>query len=194
MANDETISELAEREADETFASITDLDSISDTTVVGVTFLLSAIGVWTSFALDRFPDGSSAERLFVVLSVLCVGTIGCSLYYLIGSLFPRYFYTDNVGSTFLPSPFPLLNRSTAAADQFDGQTDLESSFEDWLDTYHGEVVVEDNAEFQFARFHNYKHVARIKAKNIAYGLAWLRISVFLFVLVIAFGLLAPYFR
>lgn len=191
--DDETISELAKREADETFESITDLDSISDTTIVGVTFLLSAVGVWTSFALNRFPSDSSPERLLVTLTGLCIVTIGCSLYYLIGSLFPRFFYTSDVGTTFLSAPFPVPNRDTATADQFIDEDELKSSFEGWLDAYHSETVVQDATDFQLARFHNYKHVARIKARNTAYGLAWLRISIFLFVLIVVFSLLAPYF-
>ena len=53
MALDDNDRALTKQEANDTFSSITVPDSICDTTIVAITFLLTALVGWVGFALPR---------------------------------------------------------------------------------------------------------------------------------------------
>lgn len=192
---------IARQEADETFQSISDLDNISDTMFVAITFLLTGVATWTGFAFDRLAGDPVLQWLYVVLAIGCVLSIVGSVFFLAASLTPRGFYGRVVGERFLDHRW-LLWRNDDPVDvetyreNREGVTDeaeLARRYEDWLDDYDPGVELTSRESFEFSRLLNYKVVARIKARNTAYGVAFLRIAITLFVVLVVLGLIGPHF-
>jgi hypothetical protein len=195
---DDDSTAIASQEADETFQSITDLDSISDTIIVAITFFLSALGVWTGFGYDRLSQLPRVQLVFGVLAALCLIATVLSIYYLSRSLFPRAFYGTDVGQAFLERPWlPFFSADNAGLSTFehaaevDDTDDLDREFEIWLDRYHPDADIESYADFERLRLFNYKYVARIKALYTARGIAYLLLAVVLLLLLAVLTLVAP---
>ncbi|WP_435067758.1 hypothetical protein [Haloplanus sp. C73] len=174
---------IASQEADETFQSITDLDSICDTMIVAITFLMSALGVWTGFGYGRLSGFPRVQLVFGALAALCMLATVLSVYHLSRSLFPRAFYGADVGAAFLDRPWvPFVGADSLDLSQFEHAADvddveaLDREFEAWLDRYNPDIDIETHAQFERARLFNYKYVARIKALHTARGIAYLRIA------------------
>lgn len=197
--SEDTNGEIAEAEADETFRSISNLDSISDTAIVGITFLLAALGTWITFAYSRLAGMLWAQGLFVALGVLCVLMIVLSISFLTDALAPRKFYGEGVGQRFLDHRWLVwrnddpvdLQRYSRDGD-IETPADLEDAVESWIDDYDQDTTVDSKTAFEYARLLNYKVVARQKARNTAYGMAFLRIAVVALAGLIVVGLLAPF--
>lgn len=199
---DDEIREIAQSETDETFQSITDLDNISDTTTIAITFLLAAIASWTNFAVGELDGDLFLQGVFIALTGLTLITIGLSMNYLARSLFPRSFYGNDVGKPFLIHSWRPWDRTQEQEvkqfeyldDEGKDAEDRRAAFEKFLETYGEPTEIEDHTDFLLARLFNYKRVAQLKAMNTAYGLAWLRIAVVLFILTALVTLIIPYFR
>lgn len=187
---------IARDEADETFRSIANLDNIGDTAIVGITFLLAALGTWVTFVYPRLWGLPRLRALFVVLVLASVAATLASVYYLVDSLAPRRFYGADVGDRFLDHKWvPWLNDDPAEIERFDRKDietpeDLEHAVTEWIEEYDGDTTIDSEDAFQYSRFLNYKLVARHKARNTAYGMAFLRLAVMSLGLLIALGLLA----
>lgn len=195
MTRREELAAIALAEADDTFQSITDLDSICDTTLIAVTFLLAAIATWTAFAFGRLASTTWVQYLFAFAVVSTVVIVALSVNQLIRALFPRAFAGQAVGERFASGR--LLNWRQEAPDtdfqwfeqvtQKQDESNLEIELEEWLDDY-APSEVDDIDSYQFARMFNYKTVARRKAHHTARGLAWFRVSLIAFLLVVVLGL------
>lgn len=190
---------IARQEADETFRSITDLDSIADTMFVAITFLLAALATWTSFAFGRLSGSVYLEGIYIVLVIVCALLIAGSVFFLSISLAPRGFYGENIGERFLDHSWLLWRNDDAVgyrefADRrgdIAEEADLRNEYEQWLDQYDPDTTLSSRESFEFSRLLNYKTVARAKARHTAYGIALLRIAVILLVLLILVTLLGP---
>lgn len=191
---------IARQEANETFQSITDLDEIADTMFIAITFLLAALASWTTFAFDRVDGIPLIEQAYIVFAVSCAGMISVSVYFLASSLSPRGFYGQSVGQKFLNHQW-LLWRNQDPVDvemyhtrrqNIDSEADLKAQYEEWLDEYDPGTSISSRESFEFSRLLNYKYVARQKARNVAYGVALLRIAVILLAIIIFVSLLAPF--
>ena len=192
--------EIARDEAEETAQSISNLDNIGDTAVVGITFLLAALGTWAGFVYNNITAVPQLRILFVAIASLSVGTTVLSMYFLAESLVPRQFYGDGVGDRFLNHRWLLWrNDDPAGIDGFERHGDIESpsdlkdTVEDWIEEYDGETAVDSEEMFIYSRLLNYKLVARHKARNTAYGMALLRIAVVCLGVLILVGLVASLF-
>ncbi|MFC6864372.1 hypothetical protein ACFQGE_13000 [Halomicroarcula sp. GCM10025817] len=197
--SEDTNGEIAKAEADETFRSISNLDSISDTAIVGITFLLAALGTWITFAYNRLAGLLWAQGLFVALGVVCVLMIVLSITFLTDALAPRKFYGEGVGQRFLDHRWlvwrnddPVDLQRYARSGDIETPADLEDAVESWIDDYDQDTTVDSKTAFEYARLLNYKVVARQKARNTAYGMAFLRIAVVALASLIVVGLLAPF--
>lgn len=193
--NGEDRERIARREADDTFDSITDLDSICDTNLIAITFLLTALSSWTAFAFEHFDRIRQSDLLFGVyaaLVVLCALSIAASVTYHVKSLAPRGFYGEALGKPFLEHWWEIPTRGdTADADGYESRIadvsdaeELTAEFESWLDEYAPALTIDSAREFEIVRLFHYKAAARIKAKYTAYGVSLLRVSVALLVSVI----------
>lgn len=189
---------IARQEANETFRSITDLDSISDTMFVAITFFLAAVATWTTFAYGRLDGMETVQSVYVGLVILCVVTITACVVFLSLSLSPRGFYGDAVGDRFLGHPVLLWrNDDPGNLREFRdkrrtvrSEDDLASAYEDWLREYDPGTTLSSRESFEYSRLLNYKLVARIKAHNTAYAVALFRAATLLFATLIVFSLLA----
>lgn len=185
---------IARDEADETFESIANLDNIGDTAIVGITFLLAALGTWTTFIYPALEGHPAVRVLFVLLVVISVLATIASVYYLVNSLAPRQFYGGNVGERFLDHHWiPWLNDDPVNLERFsrteiDSPADLEGAVEGWIDRYDADTRVDSEEAFVYSRLLNYKLVARHKARNAAYGIAFLRLAIVVLGLVVIMGL------
>ncbi len=190
---------VARIEGEETFQSISNLDNIGDTAIVGITFLLAALGTWVTFAYPRLSSTPVIRGAFVLLALASVAATLASMYYLVDSLAPRRFYGDGVGDRFLDHKWlPWLNDDPTDLDRFsrteiDSPADLERAVEEWIDGYDEDTEIDSEAAFQYSRLLNYKLVARHKARNTAYGMAFLRLAVVCLGLVITVGILGGVF-
>lgn len=186
---------IARNEGDETFQSIANLDNIGDTAIVGITFLLAALGTWVTFAYPRLSETPGVRAGFILLALASVAATLASMYYLVDSLAPRRFYGDGVGDRFLDHKWlPWLNDDPTDLDRFsrteiDSPADLRAAVEVWIDEYDEDTNIDSEAAFQYSRLLNYKLVARHKARNTAYGMAFLRLAVVCLGLVITVGIL-----
>lgn len=198
MPSAEELESIALAEADDTFQSITDLDSICDTTLIAVTFVLAAIATWTAFAFDRLSSSRWLQALFVVAVILTVLVLALAVNQLVRALFPRAFTGSRVGERF-PSGHLLRTETqgpSVGIARFDeviqeDDPDLEAELEDWLDEYTADGVT-DERDYRLARLFNYKIVARQKARHTARGLAWFRISLVMFLVVAIIGLVGGF--
>lgn len=186
--------DIARDEADETFKSIANLDNIGDTAIVGITFLLAALGTWTTFIFPELEGYPRIRLFFVLLVVISVLATIASVYYLVNSLAPRQFYGEGVGERFLDHQWiPWLNDDPVDLERFsrteiESPQDLETAVERWIDRYDGDTRVDSEEAFVYSRLLNYKLVARQKARNAAYGMAFLRIAIVVLGLVVITGL------
>lgn len=186
---------IARQEAADTFQSIANLDNIGDTAIVAITFFLTALGTWVTFA---YPHLAANPPLRVVVVTITIAAVICtvgSIYYLVASLAPRRFYGSGVGDRFLEHPW-LLWRNDDPADlerfsrgEIETVDDLEAAVETWVDDYDQDAQVDSETAFAYSRLLNYKLVARHKARNTAYGLAFLRLAVVFLGLLIVLSLL-----
>lgn len=190
---------IARQEADDTAESIADLDNISDTMFVAVTFLLAALATWTTFAYGRLDGAPTLKTLYVALAVLCVAAVTGCVVSLSLSLSPRGFYGRAVGDRFLDHPWLLwrnddpggIEEFRARRDRVGSTDELRESYEEWLDRYDPGADVTSREAFEFSRLLNYKLVARIKAHHTAYAVALFRIATVVFALVIVLSLVVP---
>jgi len=185
---------IARSEGEETAQSIANLDNIGDTAIVGITFLLAALGTWVTFAYPRLSSTPAIRGAFIILALASVAATLASMYYLVDSLAPRRFYGDDVGDLFLDHKwFPWRNDDPTDLGRFnrteiDSPADLRTAVEEWIDDYDEDTTVDSEEAFQYSRMLNYKLVARHKARNTAYGMAFLRLAVVCLGLVIAVGI------
>jgi uncharacterized membrane protein YkgB len=191
---------IARDEAAETAQSISNLDNIGDTAVVGITFLLAALGTWVGFVYSNVAAVPQLRVLFVAIASLSVVATVLSMYFLAESLVPRQFYGDGVGDRFLDNRWLLWrNDDPAGINGFERHGDIESpddlqdAVEEWIEEYDGETTVESEEMFIYSRLLNYKLVARYKARNTAYGMALLRIAIVCLGILILVGLVASLF-
>lgn len=185
---------IARAEADETFESISNLDSIGDTAVVAITFFLTALGTWVTFAYPRLAATPGLRVVVVAITIAAVVAALGSVYYLVDSLAPRRFYGDGVGERFLDHRW-LLWRNDDPADlerfsrtEIESPEDLKRAVESWIDDYDQDTRIDSEAAFAYSRLLNYKLVARHKARNTAYGMALLRLAVVFLGLLIVLAL------
>lgn len=186
---------IARQEANDTFQSITDLDSIADTMFIAVTFLLTAVATWTAFAFDQLEAVAGFQELYTLLIIACVLSVAASVFFFSISLVPRSFYGSSVGSPFLTHRWllwandDLTESDWYRLDSVSEEEDIKRKYEEWLEEeFAPDVGLSSRATVEFARLCNYKHVARIKARNNAYGIALFRVSVVLFVALIIVGI------
>ena len=196
MDDTETL-EIARDEADETAQSISNLDNIGDTAVVAITFLLAALGTWVGFVYSNITPIPQLRIIFVTITSISVITTVLSMYFLAESLVPRQFYGDGVGERFLDYRWLVWkNEDPAEINSFERQGDIESpgdlqdAVENWIKEYDDETTVDSKEMFIYSRLLNYKLVARHKARNTAYGMAFLRIAVVCLGILILIGLIA----
>jgi hypothetical protein len=181
--DEETVVDIAQDEATETSQSIANLDNISDTAIVGITFLLAALGTWVTFIFPRLSDSRLIQSAFAGITILTVVAILSSVYYLVDAMAPRRFYGDGVGDRFLDYKWlPWLNDDPVDIERYDrteieSPSDLREAVEAWVAEYDADTTVDSWAAFQYSRLLNYKLVARHKARNTAYGMAFLRLAV-----------------
>lgn len=187
---------IARAEADETFQSMANLDNISDTAVVGITFFLTALGTWITFAYPRLSATPVLRVIVVAITIGAVVAVLASVYYLVDSLAPRRFYGDGVGDRFLNHRW-LLWRNDDPTDlerfsrtDIERPEDLERAVKIWIDDYDEDIQIDSEAAFEYSRLLNYKLVARRKARNTAYGMAFLRLAVVFLGLLIVLALAA----
>jgi hypothetical protein len=186
--------DIARDEADETFKSIANLDSIGDTAIVGITFLLAALGTWTTFIFPELDGHPTVRLAFVLLVAISVLATIASVYYLVNSLAPRQFYGEGVGERFLDHQWiPWLNDDPVELERFsrtdiDSPADLEAAVEGWIDRYDADTRIDSQEAFVYSRLLNYKLVARQKARNAAYGMAFLRIAIVVLGVLVITGL------
>ncbi|WP_330632624.1 hypothetical protein [Halocatena halophila] len=179
--NDDAALEIATQEANDTFQSISNLDSICDTSIVGITFLLTAIVGWAGFALPRLPDRSPAWLGVAGTVVLGAVAIFISSFYIVKSLIPRAFYTDSVGEVLIDQP--LVPGSTdpttaiEATEQATGESSSKAAFDHWLNQYGNDERITSAAAFQYARLFHYKTVAQMKATATTHAIVWFRVAV-----------------
>jgi len=185
---------MADDEAEDTFDSITDLDNISDTTVLAITFLLSAqVSLSTLVLQSETMVTGGVQWLFVALGITAMALIFLSLNAIVNSLLPVGFYSEGVGEPLLSHPW--LPWYGTSAEQYDsvmkmrdgGHDDLdqstyESFVADFVADYGSADRVEDYDEFRLAKLYHYKQVGKRKAQYAGRGLAWLRLAVLLFLI------------
>lgn len=199
MAEENTRTEIADAEAADTFESISNLDEICDTTLIAVTFLLAAVATWTAFAYGRLEATPRLQLLFGVFVIASVGVLILSVNQLVRALSPRAFYGQKVGEAFgdgvlsmgsASGPSTDVSRFAAVSRHPTEDVPLDVAFDEWLEEY-APREIEDRTEFALARLFNYKHVARVKAKHTSRGLAWFRLSIILFVVIVVIGISGP---
>ncbi len=179
--SDEASLEIAIQEANDTFQSISNLDSICDTSIVGITFLLTAIVGWAAFALPRLPARSLSWLGVAGTAVLGALAIFISSVYIVKSLIPRAFYTDSVGAVLIDKP--LVPGSTdpttaiEATEQATGEHSSKAAFDHWLSQYGNDERITSAATFQYARLFHYKTVAQLKATATTHAIVWFRVAV-----------------
>lgn len=221
MADKDAIQQIISAESDDTFESFTDLDGISDTTVLAITFLLSAQVSLSAVVLNsQLLSGSGFRLTFVVLGIVTMILILLSLNSIIKALFPVGFYSDIVARPLLS--YPLIPIGNSKPSQFDflesneeeGEDDEEEGrfatawknlrrkwaalrgnldetnpeeysaqrvAENFVDDYSPMEEVDGYESYRLAKHHHFKLVGSRKAKYTGIGLAWLRLSVVLFV-------------
>ncbi len=197
MSDDEARLEIATKEGNDTFESITDLDNLNDTALVGVTFLLTGLVTWTAFAYSRVIEIQWLAYTYFSITIGCVvATVGC-VYFLTTALSPRGFYGENVGDSFLKHKWLIwrnsdpLNVSNFERVADTEETDLGSNVDDWINGYDPTRAIDSYEEYVYSRLLNYKYVARIKAHNTAYAMALFKIAVVLFGVLVLLGLVGP---
>ena len=191
MPEDTELLDVAEDEVSHTFDSITDLDNISDTTVLAITFLLSAQVSLSALLLQSDTITPSwVEGLFVAVGLITMAVIFWSLNQIIKSLLPVSFYSADVGEPLLKNIwFPWLGNASpqfeAVEDQQETSADedvppYEKFADSFVATYTANGSIDDYSEFQLAKLYHYKQVGKRKSYYAGRGLAWLRWAVFLF--------------
>lgn len=199
--DDAELGDIARAENDDTFASITDLDSIGDTAVLAITFLLSAQVSLTTFVVGTHTLSGNLRVAFVVLALATMGLVFWSLSAVVATLLPVGFYSGSAGEVLLENPWLPLRRSTS--DQFgfletadsdpveetpDGDDvpyrTVASAF---VDAYSDRDKVTSVETYQFAKLAHYKRVGQRKAELTGLGLSRLRLAVLCFV--VQFGVL-----
>jgi hypothetical protein len=221
VTDESELQRIISEESDDSFESFTDLDDISDTTVLAITFLLSAQVSLSALVLDsRLLTGFRSRALFAGLGIVTMLLILLSLNSIIKALFPVGFYSDTVARPLLRHP--LVPVGNAKPGQFgflkpdDGSDDADERMgrvaavghnlrrkwaaltgrrdeveleeysarqvaERFVDDYSAFEDVDDFESYELAKHHHFKLVGSRKAKYTAIGLAWLRLSVTLFV-------------
>ena len=194
MSGDDGLVDIAEDEIDDTFDSITDLDNISDTTVLAITFLLSAQVSLSTLVLQSTTLVSGIPRiLFILLGVAAMVLIFLSINAIIKSLLPVGYYSDGVAEPLLTdtwrpwagdsaSQFETVNSLAESQPDEETLSTYQEFAADFIDDYGSEDSLEDYNEFQFAKLYHYKQVGERKAHYSGTGLAWLRLAILAFVL------------
>ena len=115
MVDEEELSRIVEEESSETFESFTDIDSISDTTVLAITFLLSAqVTLSTVVVTSSLLASTVLRNVFIGMGFLTMVLVFLSLNSIVKSLLPVGFYSRNVGETLLEySWIPIGNSKPA---------------------------------------------------------------------------------
>lgn len=197
MSDDEARLEIATKEGNDTFDSITDLDNLNDTALVGITFLLTALVTWTAFAYSRVIEIQWLAYSYITITIGClVAAIGC-VYFLTTALSPRGFYGEDVGQSFFTHKWLLWNNqdplSLSNFERVGGsdEKELGSHVDDWIDGYDPNRSINTYEDFMYSRLLNYKYVARIKAHHTAYAMALFKIATVLLGLLVLLGLVGP---
>ncbi len=194
MRSDDKLVDIAEDEVNHTFDSITDLDNISDTTVLAITFLLSAQVSLSTIVLQSTALVSGTTRtIFILLGILAMGLTFMSINAIIKSLLPVGYYSDGVAEPLLDDAWIPWSGNSAPQFEtldnvFESRTDggnqsvYQDFVADFVDDYGSEDPVDDYGDFQFAKLYHYKQVGERKAHYSGTGLAWLRLAILAFVL------------
>lgn len=191
--SDTELSDIAAEESGETFDSITDLDNISDTTVLAITFLLSAQVSLTTYVVGAGTLAGRREVGFVVLGLCTMAMIFLSLNAIVKTLLPVGFYGERVGEPLLDRPWIPAVVSTPGQFGFlsgeesdEPAREPEAVAEEFLETYspHGDVSSLD--EYHVAKLAHLKTVGERKARLTGVGLSWLRWAVAVFILQFAY--------
>ncbi|NIC00902.1 hypothetical protein [Halobacterium sp. R2-5] len=194
MAADDKLVDIAEDEIGDTFNSITDLDNISDTTVLAITFLLSAQVSLSTLVLQSTALVTGPTRsIFIVLGVTTMGLIFMSINAIVKSLLPVGYYSEGVAEPLLAdawSPwagdsapqFETLNDRLNSQPDDETQPTYQNFAAEFVDDYGSEDSVDDYSDYQFAKLYHYKQVGKRKAHYSGTGLAWLRLAILGFVL------------
>lgn len=189
----EDLDEIVQTEVAATERSVSNLDSICDTTLVGITFLLAGLATWGGFALGRIIDHGIRPLFawpFLVLLVLSGVATTAAVSHIVTGLFPRQFYTEQVGETLVESPWNPLSRSdtsqSALLDRAQSTTP-ETYVEEFIDRYDGTAAVDNPSDFSRIRLRNLKIVAERKAVATGNGLAWFRLAVVCFLGTLVYG-------
>lgn len=187
--------EIVKKEADDTFQSINNLDDISDTLIIGTTFLLAALATWTTFMIPRFSNNTMKKFIFMFLVITCSLIICINVILLSTSLAPRYFYGDNVSKQIAKWYLPFSNSQSIHIQKeqylnLGSESDIKSIFNDWLEEFNPNTSISSKESYEYTRFINYKLVAEKKAKLTSLSLILFYISLILFVIVIIYGLIA----
>jgi hypothetical protein len=190
---------IAKQEADQTYNSISNLDNIGDTMFVAVTFFLAALATWTPFALQRLSGVQEGKNIVIILTIICVLSIGSSVFFLAIALAPRSFYGHSTGDQLLSHPWLLWRNNDAGNVQgfleqrqtIEDEEDLRSEYEKWLRQYDADVNITSKESFEYSRLLDYKIVARIKARYTAFGVSLFRIATIIFVIIVIVTLIVP---
>lgn len=103
--DDADLREITQVENDDTFASIPDLHGIGDTTVLAITFLLSAQVSLTTFVVGSDTPSGWLRIAFVLLWLATMGLTFWSLNAIAGTLLPVSFYSSSAGEVLLDNPW-----------------------------------------------------------------------------------------
>ncbi|RQG91808.1 hypothetical protein [Natrarchaeobius chitinivorans] len=185
--------EIVEDELRMTEKSVANLDSICDTTLVGITFLFAGIATWGAFGFGEVSSGSISTTQawpflgFIVLSGVAT-TVAVS--YIIRGLFPRQFYTEEVGETILHSTWlPGIGSGTSQSAILDRarSTTAEAYVSEFIESYDPEDEIETHEKFSKVKLRNLKAIAGIKAKLTGKGLLWFQLGVLFFLASLLYG-------
>lgn len=199
MSENDELYKIVKEETTETFESFTDLDSISDTTVLAITFLLSAQVTLSALLLDssRLTD-KWVEAVFIGIGLVTILFIFLSLNAIVKALLPVEFYGSSAGEPILdhklffipwsdPNQFSFFGSSSSIETSGQGDTDTDERrtsarhvAENFVEGYNSAEEIQDYETYEYAKLRHYKQVGKRKAEYTGVGLEWLRYSVALF--------------
>lgn len=129
MVEGDELSRIIQEESSESFESFTDIDNISDTTILAITFLLSAqVTLSTVVVTSTVLSTTVLREVFIGVGILTMLLIFLSLNSIVKSLLPVGFYSGGVGEPLLdyswipignskPEQFSFLHQKPATTDQ-----------------------------------------------------------------------------
>lgn len=193
------LQKISEAEAEDTFQSITDLDGIADTSVLAITFLLSAEVTLVGLVLNS--DFISSQPLQMVFSIIALSTtvlIFLSFRSIVLSLLPVGFNGKGLAEASVCDVLGLgddsdrgqnlltKDRFDTAVKDTDGKETYQTLVTDYFSRYGAIESIESENEYIIAKLTHYKVVGARKAKFTKDGLTWLLSAVGLFLLEVGF--------